>query len=645
MKKSPPIDIGCMQFYAYGRSEKVDQTFTDTKIFDNRQDIAVDSDFGGIAIKVSINSLHFDKGVRRLLAFVLVDMTSRCEVATHREKVIIHKEELFKDIYVDFPAEVHELKAGHSYRLVATDEGSSRQLSRRVFHLYDLENLDAPWDWYLVPSGGIRLPWDDTLYKSLDAREGQYYYVRFNIEHTFGDNPPKIMPELEIRLFHPDGKKVEIDFLEPRCESLENYEDSRWYVEFPFDSTSDNKGVFYAELLCMEHPIAGFVFDTAGLDIQGRWLWADIQPLDEYSLAMAKARIDQQLPERKVAHETDELTEMINDFIKKELADKSESNDSEDSGADDLPSVSSDYDDAAQEKELEDETLEMQEPEFSLDMLTGLQSVKSKLKVYEQVMLFNKKRSSMGLPTASLPLHSMFLGSPGTGKTTIAKYIGEMLHKVGVLSKGHVVIKERATLLGQNYNSESEKTLEALEQAQGGILFIDEAYQLYQPNDPRDPGKFVIETLLTALADDSRRDWMLILAGYPKEMKRMFEMNPGFKSRIPDSNIYIFEDFTETELMEIAENYLTRHHFTVSSDAREALIARLNHDYTVRDKSFGNARHVVNMIQTEIIPSMAVRIISTDINDVEGLSEIKACDIPMSAKPIKPTRPRLGFIP
>ena len=175
-------------------------------------------------------------------------------------------------------------------------------------------------------------------------------------------------------------------------------------------------------------------------------------------------------------------------------------------------------------------------------------------------------------------------------------------------AKGHVVVRERSTLLGQNYNSESEKTLAAIEEARGGILFIDEAYQLYQPNDSRDPGKFVIETLLTALADESDRDWMLVLAGYPDEMRKMFEMNPGFKSRIPESNIYLFEDFTESELIEIAEKYLSGHRYNLSDEARIALGDRLRKDYTARTKNFGNARHVINMIQTEIIPSMAVRV-------------------------------------
>ncbi len=279
-----------------------------------------------------------------------------------------------------------------------------------------------------------------------------------------------------------------------------------------------------------------------------------------------------------------------------------------------------------------------------LGHLTGLVSVKKKLMAYECVVRFNKMRADKKMPTSPTPLHAMFLGSPGTGKTTVAKMIGIMLRRAGVLSKGHVVVRERATLLGQYYSSEGENTLAAIEEAQGGILFIDEAYQLYQPNDSRDPGKFIIETLLTALADESKRDWMLVLAGYPDAMKRMFDLNPGFKSRIPDSNIYIFDDFTEEELMEIAEKYLSRHQYTLSPDAHAALSDRLKFDYSHREENFGNARHVINMIQTEILPAMAVRVTSKGTVDELDLTEILSADIPRPVVPQVVSRPRIGFV-
>ena len=156
----------------------------------------------------------------------------------------------------------------------------------------------------------------------------------------------------------------------------------------------------------------------------------------------------------------------------------------------------------------------------------------------------------------------------------------------------------------------------------------------------------MIETLLTTLADESKRDWMLVLAGYPDEMKRMFEMNPGFKSRIPDSNIYMFDDFSECELMEIAEKYLSGHRYSLAPDARTALTERLRADYSHRDKNFGNARHVVNLIQTEILPAMAVRVTDEErAADDDALTVIQSVDVPRPIEFQPVTRRRIGFIP
>ncbi|MDE6120912.1 MAG: AAA family ATPase, partial [Muribaculaceae bacterium] len=365
-------------------------------------------------------------------------------------------------------------------------------------------------------------------------------------------------------------------------------------------------------------------------DISGSWSGNEIQPIEEYSTENAGKLIDKYLPWRN------EPVEPLDDFLDQFFAPESKGTD------DGETSRQTDSVDAPQQDVAQNNQESLIE---SLDNLTGLRSVKEKLAVYERVVRFNKMRADRQLPVSATPLHAMFLGSPGTGKTTVAKKMGEMLRRAGMLSKGHVVVRERANLLGQNYNSESEKTLAAIEEAQGGILLIDEAYQLYQPNDPRDPGKFVIETLLTTLADESVGDWMLILAGYPEEMRRMFEMNPGFKSRIPLSNIYTFDDFTETELMEIAENYLQRSNYSLSSDARDALESRLKADYAHREKNFGNARHVLNLIQTEILPAMAARVVKEGLEDVASLTEIQKADIPASAERTKGSRGRVGFVP
>lgn len=280
----------------------------------------------------------------------------------------------------------------------------------------------------------------------------------------------------------------------------------------------------------------------------------------------------------------------------------------------------------------------------SMDFLVGLDSVKAKLAEYEKVVRFNSWRTSRQLPVMSMPLHAMFLGSPGTGKTTVAKMMGMMLRRAGLLSQGHVVVRERSMLMGNCYGDQEAKTLEAINEAEGGILLIDEAYQLYQPADPRDPGKLVIETLLTALADEARRNWMLILAGYPDEMRRMFEMNPGLSSRIPESNIYVFDDLDEGQLMQVAERYFDANEYTLSPEAYTALSRRIAVDYARRSRSFGNARYVRNLIQSDIIPAMATRVVNCGISDVRTLTTILPADIPEPVPMIACPRRPIGFV-
>lgn len=628
MKQKSPISVVKTQFYTYTAEQNAYPASVSQFPFDDRSDFIADAPLGGIAVRLIVTNLRFDTGVRRNLALTLVDATTRCEVASRQLKVNLRKQEWCSERFSCFQAV--DIMPGHTYKLVVSDPKASHNLAEKVFRIIDPTDLPHPSEWYGVIEAGLRPDWEDNLYKTIKTEPGQFYHVRFKVEYKLDYEPSTVKPELELHLHLPNGEETLVAFGEPKCLNLDDYEENRWYVEFPFTTSYDDNGVFYAELLCMEYPIAGFAFDTNVDDERGRWFGNGIKPLDRYSLDAASMRwatSGARADDSGVSEPLD-FDKLLDDFIAKEK-EKSES----------LPDEDSDEPDSKVQNDCRQEVPLLP----TLDHLTGLRSVKKKLSVYERVVRFNKMRSDMGLPSTPVPLHAMFLGSPGTGKTTVAKMIGVMLHRAGVLSKGHVVMCERATLLGQNYNSESEKTLEAIEKARGGILFIDEAYQLYQPNDSRDPGKFVIETLLTALADDSDRDWMLILAGYPEMMMRMLEMNPGFKSRIPESNIYVFDDFTEPELMEIAENYLVRNSYTLSMEAREALSQRLNADYANRDKSFGNARHVINMIQTEILPSMAVRVIDEGLEDEASLTEIRVSDISAPVKQTKDSRSRIGF--
>lgn len=630
MKRKTPISVDILQLYTYNRDETVDLGFIEKFPYDDRHDFLVDSFLGGIAVKIALSNYNIDKGARRNISLSLVDMTARCEVGKRQIMICLAKDD-FKFVHTHFPVESSELIAGHTYKLVVSDETASQTLAESIIHLLTKANRGEPTEWYEICDGGIRPSWKEGLFKSLNTVDGHDYMVQFNVMPQIGCLLPSVMPELEIRLYYPEGSCVKSFFKEPFCRNQENYDNRRWTVECIFETSEYVNGVFYAELLCMKCPIAGFVFDTTcANEVSGAWSGYEILPFEKYSHGAALELIDEYLPNRNDCNtisDKDSIDDLIDRFIASE---------SKNSG-DDVSKL----DDSEEKDNVKGIKVD---PLVALDQLTGLRSVKEKLRVYERVVRFNKMRADKGLPITATPLHAMFLGSPGTGKTTVAKMMGSMLRRAGVLSKGHVVVRERATLLGQNYHSESEKTLAAIEEAKGGILFIDEAHQLNQAKDPRDPGKFVIETLLTALSDNNNRNWMLILAGYPDEMKRMFDMNPGFKSRIPDSNIYAFEDFTEAELMEIAENYLARYCYTLSDDAYNALSVRLKADYSRHEKSFGNARHVVNMIETEILPSMAVRVINEGLTNDSALTEIQQADIPSPLiKPIA-SRSRVGFI-
>lgn len=639
-----------VQFCAYGSAERDEIVFIEQFRYGDRHDFAVGRDFCGIAARVEFHNRHIsngaDKGVRRKVTCTLVDCASRCAVATRQVSVCMGKDEFVKFVYLNFPVSPEGkmdsdqdfpvspeggMNPDCAYRLVVCDEAARETLGVSTVRLFSREVLGDPADWYEARSGGVRPGWEAKVYKSVDAMEVWNYYAGFCLMQKMGPMPPLVLPEVEIRLFQPDGT-VSSTFMEPVCH---DFSGNSYWAEFLFEPDRRTGGVYYAELRSMGVPIAGIVFRTDGPEEAGEWHGEDVLPLGAYSPEKAEARFTRHFPPQDTASaDDDEFDALLDRFIaseKERTAEEGEP-DSADSTADSAPGKPSQAEAAANAL-----------LPSSLDRLTGLRPVKDRLATYERVVRFNKMRADNGLPTSPAPLHAMFLGSPGTGKTTVAKMMGVMLHRAGLLSRGHVVARERATLLGQFYSSESEKTLEAIEEARGGILFIDEAYQLFQPGDPKDPGKFVIETLLTALSDPGSRDWMLILAGYPDEMRQMLDMNPGFKSRIPESNVYLFPDFTEPELMEIAENYLARNSYTLAEDARAALRGRLAEDCARRGKNFGNARHVMNLIQTEILPAMAVRVTSEGLTDTASLTEIRLPDIPRVIPLQSPRQHRIGF--
>lgn len=264
-----------------------------------------------------------------------------------------------------------------------------------------------------------------------------------------------------------------------------------------------------------------------------------------------------------------------------------------------------------------------------LEKMAGLKGVKEKVHSLMNFHDLQKKREEAGLPVKRPALHARFLGNPGTGKTTVARLLGQIYKEMGLLSSGHVVLEERKNLIGRYYDSEGQAIDNALNRARGGILLIDEAYNLYVENDDKDPGRRILEYLLTALADENNRDWMLVLAGYPKEMKTMLESNPGIESRVSD--IFEFEDLNVDELIEVAELYCDDNKYELSEEARERLKAVITRDVAAKDKNFGNGRYVNKLMDTAINTRMASRLSKIVSPTYDQLVTIEADDIPIDA--------------
>lgn len=224
--------------------------------------------------------------------------------------------------------------------------------------------------------------------------------------------------------------------------------------------------------------------------------------------------------------------------------------------------------------------------------LVGLGPVKRRVREIASLLLVDRARRQFGLTTSRPTLHMSFTGGPGTGKTTVALRMAEMLHALGYLRVPRVHTVTRDDLVGQFIGHTAPKTKEALAKAAGGVLFIDEAYYLFRPENERDYGQEVIEILLTEM-EKERGDLVVIFAGYPDRMATFFGANPGLSSRVPHH--IAFEDYNHEELMQIADLMLLGESFRFDEEARAAFDSYL----TLRQQrpNFSNARSVRNAIE------------------------------------------------
>src|SRR5258706_10488818 len=223
--------------------------------------------------------------------------------------------------------------------------------------------------------------------------------------------------------------------------------------------------------------------------------------------------------------------------------------------------------------------------------LVGLAPVKTRIREIAAHLLVERARETLGLAGGAPTLHMCFSANPGTGKTTVALRMAEVLHRLGYIRRNHLVSVTRDDLVGQYIGHTAPKTRDVLKRAMGGVLFIDEAYYLYRPENERDYGQEAIEILLQTM-ENQRGDLVVILAGYESRMETFFQSNPGFRSRI--AHHITFPDYDAAELLEIAERMLATMHYRLDDASRRTFAEYL--DRRIRQPNFANARSVRNAL-------------------------------------------------
>ncbi|MEI4483256.1 CbbX protein [Phyllobacterium sp. CCNWLW183] len=223
--------------------------------------------------------------------------------------------------------------------------------------------------------------------------------------------------------------------------------------------------------------------------------------------------------------------------------------------------------------------------------LIGLKPVKQRIRETAALLLVERARRSLGLAHETPTLHMSFSGNPGTGKTTVALRMANLLHRLGYIRKGHLVSVTRDDLVGQYIGHTAPKTKEILKKAMGGVLFIDEAYYLHRQENERDYGQEAIEILLQVM-ENQRDDLVVILAGYGDRMDKFFESNPGFRSRI--AHHIDFPDYSSDELLRIAETMLARQNYNFDEPGRTIMADYIEHRR--RQPHFANARSIRNAL-------------------------------------------------
>ena len=264
-----------------------------------------------------------------------------------------------------------------------------------------------------------------------------------------------------------------------------------------------------------------------------------------------------------------------------------------------------------------------------LDELCGLDQVKKDVKSLINLVKVRKLREEAGLPVPPLSLHLVFMGNPGTGKTTVARLLARIYHSIGVLEKGQLVEVDRSGLVAGFVGQTALKTQKVVESALGGVLFIDEAYALVNQENGNDFGHEAIEVLLKNM-EDHRKDLIVIVAGYTELMGKFISSNPGLESRF--NKYFYFEDYTGDQLMEILRSMCKKNGYVLSEAADAWAVKDLTDLYENRDENFGNARDVRNLFE-KAVARQSDRVAGLESPTKEQLMELLPVDLGEEAAP------------
>ena len=263
------------------------------------------------------------------------------------------------------------------------------------------------------------------------------------------------------------------------------------------------------------------------------------------------------------------------------------------------------------------------DPYEELDNLIGLDEVKKEVRSLANFVKLQKQRKDQGLKSPKLSYHLVFTGSPGTGKTTVARIVARIYKDLGILKKGHTVETDRSGLVGQYIGQTAPKTNQIVDSAMNGVLFIDEAYALVPEHSTQDYGQEAISTLLKRM-EDNRDSLVVIIAGYSNEMQRFIDSNPGLQSRF--TRYINFPDYTAEELVRIFYMYMKKNEYTLSKEADAMLREKLEYAVAHKDRNFGNARYVRNIFE-KTIEQQANRLAKQTELSKEQLTELTSEDL------------------